>query len=59
MPPSPPKSRQRTLHGIDHDATRFRPETVDQQQRPRLTAKIGEFCIARQMDRLESQDRER
>jgi len=50
------KARVRTLHGVDHQSGRFRPETVVVSERPRLTAKIGEFCIARQMARLEAHE---
>lgn len=38
---------------------RDRPETVDQQERPRLKATIGERCIARQMARLEQSEASR
>lgn len=48
------KPKQRTLHGEDHQAGRYRQETVEPVERPRLKAKVFEFCIARQMARLEA-----
>jgi len=50
-----PKPRTRTIDATDHQP-RFRPETVEPHERPRLQASIGDFCIAKQMARLEAND---
>lgn len=50
--------KQRTFDAAQHQPGRFRPEAVERTERPRLSAKLGELALAKQMTRLEAQRRE-
>jgi hypothetical protein len=49
--------KQRTFDAAQHQQGRFRREAVQPSERPRLSAKLGEFALAKQMARLDAQRR--
>jgi hypothetical protein len=58
MSPSKPQQRRaRTLYADQHTPGQFRPETVPTVTHQLLTAKIGEFGVARQMRRNDADER--
>ncbi len=57
MSPQKPQPRARTLYANQHTPGQFRPETIPTVSPTRLTAKIGEFGLARQMRRNDQDER--
>lgn len=51
-------AKQVTVYVQEMRPGRFRPETVQRTARPRLSAKLGEMALAKQMARLEAQRRD-
>ena len=59
MSPSKPQTRRplRTLYASQHTPGQHRPEPAPVMAWPTLTAKIGEFGIARQMRQNDAEER--
>lgn len=53
--PRQPRKPLRTFHASEHKAGRFRRETVEQTERPLVSATLAERVIARQIDGLDEQ----